>query len=1043
MMNSLQIGWPRSELRRFMFTLLAGLICLALAMRAEPAQAQSPLDGFAPDVNGEVHAVAVQPDGKVLVGGAFTQVGENLRNRLARFDLSGAYDSSLDANINGTVRVLAVQQNGQILVGGDFTRAGGADRSHLARLNAGGGAETSFNPAPDAAVHALLLLDDGSLLVAGEFTAIGGAGQRYLARLDSTGALDATFAPAVNGAVYALAMQRDGSIVIGGAFTEVAGEPRSHIARLGADGALDAGFAPDANAVVRAVAIGFGDAIIAGGEFTQIGGAARSRFALLTASGAPAAATPAFDAAVHTVLVQADGRIVVGGAFGQVDGQARRALARVASSGALDAGFAPNPDAAVHTLALQADDKIVAGGAFLTVGAAPRTRVARFYEIGSLDADFAPAAINSADDDVIAVAVQPDGKIVAGGSFTSFSGQPRLHLARFFPDGALDMSFAPSANNDVRALVIQPDGKIIVGGSFTQLNGQDYPFIARLEANGALDSGFARFGDGSVLKVLAVALQADGKIVVAIEPRNADSTQPRLVRLNGDGVIDTTFQNTIDNYQVSSLAIQPDGRIIACGDFELVGESGAEIFYMARVEKDGRLDETYTPNLARCFAVIIQPDGRAVAGTNLPNPQRFNLDGSTDTSFAPNIPDGYVFGLARQADGKLVVVNNFTEGVQNRSRILRLDDNGAADPQFGARIADDTVFGVALQKDGKIVIGGGFTSVQDPNGAPQPRSLLARLSATTIARQTWRVAGSGSALSWQAEGAFPDFVAADFAYSTDGVVFTALGAGVRAATGWQLGGVGLPFNREFLVRVRGESISGGFNTSAGRIDSIARSFIAGGSIEVATLVSPTQIAPQWAVDVSGNSAFSDTLVGAGTTGVREVGLGVYTVTLRAVSETVQTDYVVSHMCTVDGEAGSSGEGNTVQATVAAESAVRCLFTTVRRTGAIEVRHVISPTASVTWDLRITGPALYTATLTGDATSGEQIIFTGVYTVDLVQRGSASYITTYQCTAAGQPLVSGEGAQATLTVAEGQSIVCDFRSELDAPPNQLFLPVVVR
>jgi uncharacterized delta-60 repeat protein len=713
-------------------------------------------------------------------------------------------------------------------------------------------------------------------------------------------------------------------------------------------------------------------------------------------------------------------------------------------TGALDGSVAPNPGAAVFTLAIQPDDKILAGGAFVTIGATPRTRIARFYETGSLDADFAPVTIDSADDDVIAVAIQPDGKIVAGGSFLSFSGQPRLRLARFLPDGVLDATFAPSANNDVRALVIQPDGKIVVAGSFTQINGQDYSFIARLDANGALDSSFARFVDESVLRVLAIALQVDGKLVVAIEPRNSESKQPRLVRLNQDGSIDASFQNTIDNHQVASLALQPDGAIIACGDFEIVGDSGAEIFYLARVQGDGALDETYTPDLARCFAVLIQADGRVVAGTILPNPRRFNGDGSTDATFTPNIADGYIFGLARQTDGKLIVVNNYTDGDQFRSRILRLDNKGALDPSFSPRAADDTVFGVALQKDGKIVVAGAFATIEDPLGVPQLRSLLARLSTTTLGRQSIDIDSSGAAIAWRAQGVFPEFASADFAYSTDGVTYTSLGSGRQMGTAWQLSGVSLPFNREFLVRARGGASSGGFNTSTGRIDSIGRAFIPGGSIEVATLVSPTQIAPHWVVDVNGNSAFSATLTGAATTGVREVGLGVYTMTLRAVSETVQADYIIAHTCTIDGEVGPSGEGNMVQAAVTTEGEVRCRFSTNRRTAALEVRHVISPTAAASvWDLSVAGPTLYTATLVGDASTGVQIVFTGAYTVDLIQRGGASYTTTYQCNTAEQPVVSGEGAQAMLTVLEGQTVLCNFRSILDAPRDQLFLPFVVR
>jgi uncharacterized delta-60 repeat protein len=109
--------------------------------------------------------------------------------------------------------------------------------------------------------------------------------------------------------------------------------------------------------------------------------------------------------------------------------------------------------------------------------------------------------------------VQADGKIVAGGFFTTLGGQPRKSLARLNPDGSLDDMFSPEANNEVFALALQADGKIVAGGGFTTLDGQTRIRIARLNSDGSLDAAFnpGVVGDG---EIGALALQADGKIVV-------------------------------------------------------------------------------------------------------------------------------------------------------------------------------------------------------------------------------------------------------------------------------------------------------------------------------------------------------------------------------------------------------------------------------------------------------------------------------------------------------------------------------------------------
>lgn len=1035
-------------LKRRMWIAAVSLFLLGWALAAPAVvHAQSPADGFAPNFDNEVRAFALQGDGGLVVGGAFTKVGATLRSRLARLDVSGALDMDFEVSANQTVYALAIQDNGAIVLGGAFTQVNGAGRNRLARVSADGLLDPAFNPNVNGAVRSIALLADGKLLIAGEFTMVAGQSRTYLARLHSDGTLDVSFAPALNGAVYALAVQEDGGVVVGGAFTEVNGQPRAHLARFDAAGALDPGLAPVLNGPVYALTLDFDGSIVVGGDFTSVNSVARGRLARFAPTGALAAA-PAltFDGAIHALAIQADGRIIAGGAFLQVNGQSHPRLVRVGLNGALDPTFSPTPNGAVYALLIQPDDKLVAGGAFTLAGAALRNRAARFYEDGSLDADFDPLGDENVNAEVMALALQADGKVLAGGTFPSFDGEERLRLARFWPDGRLDANFAPRFNGDVRAIAVQPDGKIIVAGGFTQVNNQSRPFIARLLADGSPDAGFAPLNDGDLLRALAVALQPDGKIVVAVEFKEQTNRRPRLLRLHPDGAVDASFQPALHEGLISSLAIQQDGRILACGEFTAVLNAEVIAGNLVRLRPTGEFDPTYAPELGRCLALALQPDGRLLVGGIASSLLvRLNADGSLDEGFNASLSNGYVSAILLHSDGRITVANNYEENDQKRGRVLRLTHNGAPDPSFEMHVADNAVLALALQKDGKVLTGGGFTQIGSQAHGAVPRVWLARLSATSTSAQRLAAEPDAGRFVWNPSAAFPAFHRVEFAASIDGgATYTPLARGAWSDNRWQANFAGAPLNQIFWLRARGAFAGGGFNASTGLVEAVTRAFIPGGELEIATLVNPTHLAPSWRVEVAGATPLTAAWAGAGATGVRGVAAGLYTVTLHPGDGVSFNDYDVGYACTVDGQPGLNGSGNSFQITVNPQSRVRCTFTLTRRTGSLEVRHTVEPAApGGEWELRVTGPTAYTATLPGATVIGPLTVFTGAYTLELTPRSGGEYRTTYQCISGSQSSVSGEGAQATLSVERGERVTCDFRSVRIATSHQLFLPLMMR
>src|SRR6266403_557477 len=156
--------------------LLAITVTLLVPMAAG-VRGQSALDGFDPNANGAVRVVVVQPDGKILLGGDFTTLSPNggvavTRNRIARLNPDGTLDTAFNPNASGTnctIHAIGVQADGKVVVGGNFTSIGGQMRNNIARLDATTGLADSFNPNANSTVDSIAVQADGKILAGGFF----------------------------------------------------------------------------------------------------------------------------------------------------------------------------------------------------------------------------------------------------------------------------------------------------------------------------------------------------------------------------------------------------------------------------------------------------------------------------------------------------------------------------------------------------------------------------------------------------------------------------------------------------------------------------------------------------------------------------------------------------------------------------------------------------------------------------------------------------------------------------------------------------------
>ncbi|WP_046242300.1 T9SS type A sorting domain-containing protein [Hymenobacter terrenus] len=653
--------------------------------------------------------LALQPDGRVVVGGNFVNYNGNAAapNRVLRLNVDGSLDNTFNAGTgtrgtDGTVVALALQPDGKVLVGGEFNAYNGLTSApdYVLRLNDDGSLDTGFNAGTgtrgtNGVVLALALQPDGKVLVGGEFNAYNGltSAPDYVLRLNDDGSLDTGFnagtgTRGTNGVVLALALQPDGKVLVGGEFNAYNGlaSAPDRVLRLNADGTPDNG-------------------VLAGLAYTWSNGATGASI---------------------TVSQPGDYQVT---ATTTANGTGYSNTVRVNAPPAATVSLTP-----AGPLALPAG-----GSATLTATAT----VAGFNTAGS-----------GASSIVFALAVQPDGKVLVGGGFTGYNGVATApdQVLRLNADGTPDPTFNPGgsgANGVVRALAVLPSGKVLVGGDFSEYNGTATPFgVLRLNADGTLDPAFNTGGSGANSSVFALAVQPDGKVLVGGDFTGYNGIVPLVgvLRLNADGTRDNTFNpgGSGTNNTVFALAVQPDGKVVVGGGFTGYNGTTAPVGVL-RLNADGTRDNTFNPGGSgtntTVRALAVQPDGKVLVGgqftlynNGAAAPDyvlRLNADGSLDNAFnlGGSGLDNAVYALVRQPDGKVLVGGDFTayNGAAAPDRVLRLNADGSLDATFNAGSGTNgSVLVLAPQADDRVLVGGIFTTY---NGGAAPDYLL-RLTAS-------------------------------------------------------------------------------------------------------------------------------------------------------------------------------------------------------------------------------------------------------------------------------------------------------------------------
>jgi uncharacterized delta-60 repeat protein len=757
-------------------------------------------------INADVLALALQSDGKIVAGGNFTAVNGIPRNHFARFNGDGSLDTGFLnslAGADGAIHAVAVQTDGRVLLGGSFGQINSVVRNRIGRVNTDGTLDTSFSPGAgaDNSIFAMAETFIGGareIYVGGAFTLFRGVTIPGIVRVNDNGTVDSTFASTgVNGTVYAVAVYPansvyTGKVLIGGSFTTVNGINWTNIARLNADGSLDTNFVVGTDGAVRAIAIQNDNAALIGGEFGAVNGVSMSRLARLNTGGTVDAAfisnaTPGPTGFVNTIAVQADNRIVVGGQFLKANGVTRHRITRLLPSGAADPtiNFGDGANGDVDVAVIQpADQMILIGGGFTQYNDQSAPYLTRIYggsETGSGAFEFTSASYQVNENGIEANItvrrtggtsgpnVDGTGNVTVQFATSPGSAAPNVNYTTvvtnvsFAPGEVLETVFVPviddqviTTNKTVNLALSSPSAGTGLGDQtnavLTIVNtdnaisfSSDSFQVARNTPTGLATISIARLGGTSGLSTVDFATTTNGTAVIGTDyvPTNmtvtfnpGDTLRTVQIAITNNGLPegDRTVTMTLSNV-VGTTLVSPTNATLTIKDTVF---APGQLYFASTNFFANEGDGTATITVLRTngssgtvSAFYYTVPGTAVPGVNyitVSNSLSFQ-DGQTNRTFTVPLVDNNI--AQGPVSLTLVLATNFSSGTTlayPSNALLTIADN---DSGFAFTTATNTL----LETAGTVAVGvtriGPTNSTLSVNYATANGTALAGVNYTT------------------------------------------------------------------------------------------------------------------------------------------------------------------------------------------------------------------------------------------------------------------------------------------------------------------------
>ncbi len=473
--------------------------------------------------------------------------------------------------------------------------------------------------------------DAGRLYVGGSFDYVNGHFLSNLARLNTNGTVDTTWTPNPDGPVNTLAIQGS-NLYVGGSFSTIGTQTRTNLAKISTNGSgvADSQWIPNPNSIVQTLILDTEGYLYVGGFFWTIAQQSLPYLAKLSTSGVGAPENswrPGPSAPVMSLLLDSNHNLFVGGFFSTISNQSHPYLAKLSSTGTglADPNWTPTPNGYIETMLLDGSGQLYVAGGFSTIGGQALPALARISDSGTGAADptwWAPRPVGQI------YTMQLNGTdLYVGGSFTQISGLYRQSLAKLSTNGIgeADATWdAELTEGGIAALLPDSAGNLYVGGSFKEIQGEKTIGLARISNQGQLDTQFIS-AIGARLQphysdktITGTARQSDGRIILGGDffTYSSGKILRYLIRINTDGSLDESW--TPDpNQAITALTIDNTNHLYACGDFTII--SGTTRTTIVKLSlPSGAVDPTWIPKTNGPFTAIAFDGAEHVVVARLP-----------------------------------------------------------------------------------------------------------------------------------------------------------------------------------------------------------------------------------------------------------------------------------------------------------------------------------------------------------------------------------------------------------------------------------------
>lgn len=612
-------------------------------------------------LNNAVWSIQEDSSNRLILGGAITTYSGSAINYIVRVNTNGTIDNTFNpgTGFNGTTNGIVLQSDGKIIVTGGFTTYSGSSVNRIVRLNTDGTLDTTYKAGQTLQsgfqypAVGLGIQSDDKVIAYGNFTSYSGSTRNRITRINTDGTLDTTFNPGagfdridpVSGHLDGASERKikidsAGKIYVADAFTSYSGSAVYGLVKLNTDGTIDTTFDYTGSAVsgigynrwdtstssnrrgaVSSISI-TGSSVAIGGYFHTWKEPVAAGIVRLDLSGSSYVGTK-----LHTfggfqyqsyssfgqflsqvnVIKKINTKYVVAGNFTQYNSSGSNRIIMLNSDFSVDPTFKIGTgfNASVYQINyIPSTSKILVTGGFTSYSGSTVNRIVQLNTDGTIDTGFA-FGLSGFNNDVSCASIEPNGKIVVGGSFTTYNGATQNRILRLNANGAVDADFktnngVSTVSANVYTVAVQTDRKIVFGGNLvnTYSGSLTSTRIFRTDASGAIDPTF-KTGTGLNAGLIFVKQAPDNKLIILAEGTTySGSTINRIARLNTSGAIDTTFKTgTGLNYNglaANSNAIEFDqfGHMYLTGQF--THYSGSRVNGLVKITNSGSIDTIFS-----------------------------------------------------------------------------------------------------------------------------------------------------------------------------------------------------------------------------------------------------------------------------------------------------------------------------------------------------------------------------------------------------------------------------------------------------------------